>query len=92
MAAKIHPTQKPVALYEWLLLKYAKPGDKIIDTHFGSLSIGIACHDLDFDLTAYEIDQEYYRAGKERLECYQRQERLFPKENINEFAQTSISF
>lgn len=57
---RIHPTQKPVALYKWLLNKYAKPGWKIIDTHAGSLSIGIACHELGFELDAWEIDQEYY--------------------------------
>jgi len=79
----IHPTQKPVALYKWLLTKYAKPGQSILDTHFGSLSIGIACHDLGYDLTAYEIDEEYFRAGKERLERHQRQEQLFIGNDVN---------
>jgi site-specific DNA-methyltransferase (adenine-specific) len=74
---KIHPTQKPVALYKWLLKNYAKPGDKILDTHFGSLSIGIACHDMGFDLWAYELDEDYFKAGKERLERHQLQTRLF---------------
>ena len=69
----IHPTQKPVALYKWLLTNYAKPGDKILDTHGGSGSICIACHDLGFDLDWYEIDKEYFEAAKERLERHQRQ-------------------
>ncbi|MBP8016574.1 site-specific DNA-methyltransferase [Candidatus Gracilibacteria bacterium] len=64
---KIHPTQKPVKLYEWLLTNFATKGDKILDTHFGSLSIGIACDILNFDLTAIEIDKTYYQAGKKRL-------------------------
>lgn len=72
----IHPTQKPVALYKWLLTHYAKPGDKILDTHGGSGSICIACHDLGFDLDWYEIDAEYFQAAKERLERHQRQEML----------------
>ena len=70
---KIHPTQKPIALYKWLLKNYAKPGDSILDTHFGSLSIGIACHDMGFDLTAFEIDKDYFEAGKERLERHMSQ-------------------
>ena len=55
--ARIHPTQKPVALYKWLLHNYAKPGDKILDTHLGSGSIAIACHDYGYDLTACELDK-----------------------------------
>jgi len=74
---KTHPTQKPVALYKWLLKNYAKTGDKILDTHFGSLSIGIACHDMGFDLWAYELDADYFKAAKERLERHQQQGRLF---------------
>ena len=74
---RIHPTQKPVQLYKWLLQKYAKEGDKILDTHFGSLSIGIACHDLHFELTACELDKEYYELGKNRLMCHQKQLNLF---------------
>jgi site-specific DNA-methyltransferase (adenine-specific) len=72
----IHPTQKPVRLYEWLLNNYAKPGDKILDTHGGSGSIMIACDILGFDLDWYEIDLEYFTAAKERLERHQRQEVL----------------
>ena len=74
---KIHPTQKPVALYKWLLKNYAKEGDTILDTHFGSLSIGIACHDLGFELTAIELDKDYYKAGKKRLIEHQRQLTIF---------------
>ena len=54
----VHPTQKPIKLYKWLLQNYAKEGDTILDTHFGSLSIGIACHDMKFDLTAIELDKD----------------------------------
>ena len=74
---RIHPTQKPVQLYKWLLQKYAKEGDKILDTHFGSLSIGIACHDLHFELTASELDKEYYELGKNRLIWHQKQLNIF---------------
>lgn len=74
---RIHPTQKPVALYKWLLKNYAKQGDKILDTHFGSLSIGIACHDMGFELTACELDKDYYEAGKKRLINHQKQLNLF---------------
>lgn len=74
---KIHCTQKPVKLYEWLLKNYAKPGDKILDTHGGSMSIAIACYNLDFDLTLFEIDEDYYRAGVERFENHKKQQRLF---------------
>ena len=69
----IHPTQKPIQLYEWLLLKFATPGQKIFDSHFGSLSIGIACHNLGFELTACELDKDYFKAAKERLELHQKQ-------------------
>ncbi len=74
---RIHPTQKPVKLYEWLLQNFAKEGDTILDTHFGSLSIGIACHDMGFELTAIELDEDYYEAGKKRLINHQRQLNLF---------------
>lgn len=74
---RIHLTQKPVALYKWLLQNYANKGDKILDTHFGSLSIGIACHDLEFELTAIELDKDYYDAGKKQLIEHQRQLKLF---------------
>lgn len=60
---KKHPTQKPVELYEWLLKMFAKPGDKILDTHLGSGTIAVACNNLGFDLTACEIDKKYYKAA-----------------------------
>ena len=72
-----HPTQKPVKLYKWLLQNYAKEGDTILDTHFGSLSIGIACHDMKFDLTAIELDADYYEQAKQRLINHQKQLTLF---------------
>ena len=74
---RIHPTQKPVQLYKWLLTNYANDGDKILDTHLGSGSIAIACWDLKFDLTGYEIDKEYYDNAVERLERHKRQMHLF---------------
>jgi len=64
---RIHPTQKPVKLYEWLLDNYAKEGDKILDTHLGSGSIAIACHYRGFDLTACELDADYYEAAMKRI-------------------------
>lgn len=73
----IHPTQKPVALYEWLLTKYAKKGDKILDTHGGSMSIAIAAWNLGFDLTLCELDKNYFEAGKKRVEWHMKQKRLF---------------
>ncbi len=74
---KIHPTQKPVKLYEWLLMNYAKDGDKILDTHLGSGSIAIACHNLGFDLTACELDKDYYYAAMKRIQQHKAQQRLF---------------
>ena len=74
---RVHPTQKPVQLYKWLLQNYAKEGDTILDTHFGSLSIGIACHDLGFELTAIENDPDYYKEAVKRLKTHQRQLKLF---------------
>lgn len=65
---RIHPTQKPVALYKWILDNYAKPGDKILDTHVGSASSLIACEDFGFKYVGFEIDADYYRLGQERLE------------------------
>ena len=74
---RIHPTQKPKALYKWLLQKYAKEGDKILDTHLGSGSIAIACHEMGFDLVGCELDTEYYNAMMERIELETRQQDLF---------------
>jgi site-specific DNA-methyltransferase (adenine-specific) len=74
---RTHPTQKPVALYKWLLDKYAKQGDKILDTHLGSGSIAIACHDYGFDLTACELDKEYFGAAMKRINNHMAQTKLF---------------
>ena len=71
-----HPCQKPISLYEWILINYAKEGDKILDTHLGSGSIGIACHNLGFDLTGYEIDKEYFEAATKRIEQHKAQLRI----------------
>ncbi len=74
---KIHPTQKPVALYVWLLDKYAKKGDRILDTHLGSGSSAIAAHDMDFDFVGYELDKDYFAAAQKRLHEHQKQLKLF---------------
>jgi len=74
---RIHPTQKPVKLYEWLLMNYAKEGEKILDTHLGSGSIAIACNNLKFDLTACELDKDYYEASLKRLSQHQSQLTMF---------------
>ena len=74
---RIHPTQKPIQLYKWLLNKYAKEGDTILDTHLGSGSSAIAAHDGGFEFTGIELDEEYYNAAKERIMLHQRQLNLF---------------
>jgi site-specific DNA-methyltransferase (adenine-specific) len=74
---KFHPTQKPPQLYKWLIDKYAKQGNKILDTHLGSGSIAIACHDYGFDLTACELDTEYYNKAIERITNHTNQQKLF---------------
>jgi site-specific DNA-methyltransferase (adenine-specific) len=74
---RIHPTQKPVALYKYLLDKYAKPNDKILDTHGGSMSIAIACHDYGFDLDLCELDKEYFEKGVQRVKNHVAQQKLF---------------
>jgi site-specific DNA-methyltransferase (adenine-specific) len=71
---RIHPTQKPVALYQWLLKNYAKPGDKILDTHGGSMSSVIACINMGFSITALEIDKDYFEAGCDRIKRHLAQE------------------
>ena len=74
---KFHPTQKPPQLYKWLVDKYAKENDKILDTHLGSGSIAIACHDYGFDLTACELDKEYYDKAMQRITNHTNQTKLF---------------
>ena len=74
---KIHPTQKPIQLYKWLIKKYSKEGDTILDTHLGSGSSAIAAHDGNFEFTGIELDPEYYEAAKARLIMHQRQLNLF---------------
>ena len=73
---RIHPTQKPVALYEWILTKYAKPGDIILDTHAGSASSLIACYRMGFDYIGCELDPYYYKVSNERLESEKAQIRF----------------
>jgi site-specific DNA-methyltransferase (adenine-specific) len=72
-----HPTEKPIDLYKWLLDKYAKDGDKILDTHLGSGSIAIACHEYGFELTACELDTEYFDKAVQRINNHVAQQKLF---------------
>lgn len=74
---KIHPTQKPVALYKWILNKYAQSGFKIFDSHLGSGSHAIACHDYDMEMVACEIDPEYYEKACKRINGHVSQTKLF---------------
>jgi site-specific DNA-methyltransferase (adenine-specific) len=74
---RIHPTEKPIKLYEWLLMNYAKEGYKILDTHLGSGSISLACHNRGYDLTACELDKDYFDAAMKRLKNHQAQLRMF---------------
>lgn len=73
---RIHPTQKPVKLYNWLLANYAKDGDKILDTHVGSASSLVACYDLGFDYMGFEIDKEYYKKAQTRIDLNKAQLRF----------------
>ena len=74
---RIHPTQKPIPLYEWILRNYANDGDKILDTHVGSASSLIACHNFGLEFVGFEIDEEYYKTAAARLKSAQAQMRLF---------------
>lgn len=75
---RFHPTQKPVEVYKFMLdYSKSKPGDKILDTHLGSGSIAIACHDYGFDLTACELDTEYYNKAIQRIQNHLLQQKLF---------------
>ena len=75
--ARIHPTQKPVKLYEWILTNYANPGQTIFDSHMGSGSSAIACNNLGFEYVGCELDEDYYNAACERIAKHAQQERLF---------------
>jgi len=91
---KIHPTQKPVALYRWLLQHYAHPGDKILDTHVGSASSLIACHEMGFQYVGFELDPDYFAAASARLERAKAQTSIFTEqqpapEQYNIFGGTS---
>lgn len=77
---RFHPTQKPIELYKWLLKNYANQGDKILDTHLGSMSSVIACYDEKFDITGAELDLVYFKAGIERLEIHKRNKNVTPNE------------
>jgi site-specific DNA-methyltransferase (adenine-specific) len=74
---RLHICQKPIKLYKWILDNYSKQGDKILDTHLGSGSIAIACHDYGFELTACELDKEYYDAAVKRIKNHTAQTKLF---------------
>ncbi len=87
---RIHQCQKPVILYKWQLTKYGKPGNGILDTHGGSMSLAIACWDMGFDLTCYELDPDYYSAAVDRFEKHIRQGQLFEVEKREEGKQLEI--
>lgn len=74
---RFHPTQKPPALYKWILNNYATPGDKILDTHVGSASSLVACRELGFKYVGFEIDEDYYALAKKRLDAAEAQRNIF---------------
>jgi len=84
-SGRFHPTQKPPELYKWILANYAKPGDKILDTHVGSASSLVACHELGYEYTGFEIDADYYKLANERLEAVKAQTSIFDKLNIQDY-------
>ena len=86
----IHPTQKPVALYKWLLTNYAKPGDKILDTHLGSGSSRIAAWDMGFDFWGYELDADYFAAMEARFQSHISKPVLFAPEQMYRFEQQEL--
>ena len=87
---RIHPTQKPVKLYEWLLINYAKSGDRILDTHLGSMSSVIACANLGFEITGCELDKDYFDAGCKRVIDAQRQHTLLPPDESPRLVQAGL--
>jgi site-specific DNA-methyltransferase (adenine-specific) len=88
--ARIHPTQKPVALYKWLLSNYAKPGDKILDTHLGSGSSRIAAWDMGFDFWGYELDADYFAAMEARFKAHVSKPVLFAPDEMYNFEQGKL--
>lgn len=86
----IHPTQKPIALYKWLLQNYAKPGDKILDTHLGSGSSRIAAWDMGFDFWATELDKDYFEAQEKRFAAHIAKPTLFAPEQMYTFEQAKL--
>ena len=89
-STKIHPTQKPVALYKWLLTNYAKPGDKILDTHLGSGSSRIAAWDMGFDFWGYELDKDYFEAMEKRFKAHTAKPVLFEPGQMYQFEQAKL--
>lgn len=89
-SSRFHPTQKPIALYKWLLKNYAKQGDKILDTHLGSGSSRIACFDMGFDFTGYELDKEYFDKSVERFENHISQQVMFKDDIIDDLEQKEL--
>ena len=87
---KIHPTQKPIALYKWLLQNYAKPGDKILDTHLGSGSSRIAAYDMGFDFYGWELDSDYFSAMQKRFDAHASRPALFAPEQMYNFEQVKL--
>lgn len=88
--ANIHATQKPMALYRWILANYAKPGMKLLDTHVGSASSLVVFEEMGFEYHGFEIDADYYKAGNERLDAYRKQGSLFTPKQIFEATQTRL--
>jgi site-specific DNA-methyltransferase (adenine-specific) len=88
--SRFHPTQKPIALYKWLLQNYAKPGDKILDTHLGSGSSRIAAYDMGFDFWGYELDADYFEAMEKRFKTHISKPTLFAPEQMYHFEQTAL--
>lgn len=89
-ADRFHPTQKPIALYKWLLQNYAKPGDKILDTHLGSGSSRIAAWDMGFDFWGYELDKDYFEAQEKRFAAHIAKPTLFAPEQMYNFEQAKL--
>ena len=87
---RIHPTEKPVLLYKWLLANYVKPGDKILDTHLGSGSSRIAAWDMGFDFWGYELDADYFAAMEARFKAHISKPVLFAPEQMYQFEQAKL--